>query len=81
MDKIKLTDRTKFWTHKCGCMMEKEENRWFIKDHCKTHRPDFKKKVDKLMRQKEKKSGRGWTKPLVRNQNIQEKRRMRQKIM
>ena len=55
--KEKITKRCE-----CGCTMKQEEEMWTVNTYCSAHQPNFQKKADKLMRRKDKKRGRGYTK-------------------
>lgn len=54
-------------THVCGCVMSRENGVWNISEYCKAHKPNYAKKAEKLIRRKEKKRGRGYTKSWKRN--------------
>ena len=60
-----------------------DDVRWIISEQCEAHATNFQKKADKLMRRKERKRGKGWTKPKsykARKKTIR-KMKTRQKIM
>ena len=58
----KTKDKTDLWFHECGCRFRKEDSMWSIENYCKRHSPNHKKKTDKLIKRREKKRGRGYTK-------------------
>ncbi len=68
---------------KYGKDFEMERVVWSLKTPCEAHRPNFQKKADKLMRRRDRRRGRGWTKTPRYKVKIfnRSKRRERQKIM
>ena len=58
-----MTNSTKlFKFHECGCKLIRDGNMYRIDEYCKTHYPNYQKKTDKLLRKKNRKRGKGYTK-------------------